>query len=381
MRGPKDLLAWREEFPAVQRHVFLGSHTLAPASSRTRSAVDRFMDAWESKASADRVWVEDIIPEMRRAEEMYARIIGADASDVALSPSVTTAIASIASCLDYSQGRDQIVLSRREFPTDSLGWLAQERRGAGLVWVDGSDADDYATALGDRTAVISASRVSYLDAAVTDVAALSKAARDVGALSLVDDSHGSGIVPIDVKQVGCDVMVCGPYKYLLGSGNVGFLYVRRAIVPQLNPSITGWFAQRDLFAFDGSRIDHDDTAQRFALGTPAAMSLFAATAGLSIVLEIGVQRIRERSLELTAYTMQRADDAGLTVRTPREDHRRGGLVAIEVPNAKKVLEALLDQGVILDERHGALRVCPHFFSSEDDIDALFEELAALGVTP
>lgn len=360
--------------------MFLGSHTLAPASGRTRAAIGRFLDAWESKASAERVWFEDIIPEMRRVEALYARVIGADPDEVALSASVTTAVASLASCMDFSAGRDEVVVSRREFPTDSLGWLAQERRGARIMWIDGSDAADYASAIGERTAVVHASRVSYLDAAVTDATAIARAAKAAGALSVVDDFHGSGIVPIDVHAAGCDALVCGPYKYLLGSSNVGFLYVRRDVGARLEPSITGWFAQRDFFAFDGSRIDHPDSAQRFALGTPAAMSVFAAGAGLDIVLEVGVERIRARSLELTRYAIERADAAGFIVRTPREDHRRGGLVAIEVDESKTVLDALLERRVIVDERHGALRVCPHFFSSEDDIDALFDALAALGAT-
>jgi len=379
MRGPADLLAWRDEFPAVGRTVFLGSHTLAPASRRTRAAIERFMLAWETKASAERVWFEDIIPEMRRLESMAATLIGADPADVTLSPSVTTAIASLASAIDFSGSRTQIVLSRREFPTDSLGWLAQEGRGARVVWVDGSEAADYAAATGQNAAVVAASRVSYLDGAITDATEIAADARRAGALSVIDDFHGAGVVPIDVTNVGCDALVFGPYKYLLGTSNVGLLYVRPETAAHLRPTITGWFAQRDFFAFDGSRIDWPGTAARFALGTPAAMSIFASAAGMSIVLEVGVDRIRERSLALTGYVIERADSAQLTVRTPREDDRRGGLVAVEVPDAKEVLDALLDRGVIIDERHGALRVCPHFFNSEDDIDALFQALADLGV--
>lgn len=379
MKGPPDLLAWRDEFPAVGRGVFLGSHTLAPASRRTRAAIERFMDSWETKASAERVWFDDIIPEMRRLEAMAAGIIGADAGDVALTHSVTTGIASIASALDFGADRRDVVLSRREFPTDSLGWLAHEARGARIVWTDGSDAHDYIAAIGDATAAVSASRVSYLDGTITDVAAVCTAARAAGALSVIDDFHGAGIVPVDVSALGCDVMVFGPYKYLLGSSNIGILYVRPDAAARLRPSITGWFAQRDFFAFDGSRIDWPDTAQRFTMGTPAALSIFASAAGMSIVTEVGVDRIRERSLELTEYVIERADAAGLAVRTPRDPARRGGLVAVEVPDSKKVLDELLDRGVIVDERHGALRVCPHFFNSEDDIDALFAALQALGV--
>ncbi|MHB8512555.1 MAG: aminotransferase class V-fold PLP-dependent enzyme [Actinomycetota bacterium] len=380
MRGPADLLAWRDQFPAVGKTVFLGSHTLAPASKRSRDHVNRFMDAWEQKASAEAVWFEDIIPEMRTAESQYALLIGARPEQIVLSPSVTTAIASIASTQSFDGARNEVVLSRREFPTDMLVWLACERRGAKVRWVEGSEAEDYAAAIGSKTAAVSASRVSYLDGAVTDAKAITDAAHAAGAICIIDDFHGSGCVPVDVKQIGCDAMVAGPYKYMLGSSNVGFLYVSPEFSARVEPSITGWFAQCDFFAFDGSSIDHPETAQRFALGTPAALSVFLATAGLSIILEVGVDRIRARSLELTQYVIDCADDAELPVRTPREPGKRGGLVAIEVPESKKVLEELLGKGVVVDERHGALRVCPHFFSSEDDIDAMFEALRVLGVT-
>ncbi|MGH2830499.1 MAG: aminotransferase class V-fold PLP-dependent enzyme, partial [Actinomycetota bacterium] len=296
MRGPADLLAWRIEFPAVQRTVFLGSHTLAPASTRTRAAVERFLTAWETKASAERVWFDDAIPEMRRLEGLYARLIGADPAEVALSPSVTTALSSLGTSLDYAT-RNEVVLSRREFPTDQLAWTAMRNRGARIRWVEGSEATDYAAAIGGRTAAVSASRVSYLDAAITDAAAICAEARGAGALSVIDDFHGSGCVPIDVKAIGCDALVCGPYKYLLGSSNVAFVYVRGDVAPRLEPGITGWFAQRNFWAFDGTRIDWPDSAQRFTLGTPAVMSVYMAAAGLEIILEVGIERIRERSLE------------------------------------------------------------------------------------
>ena len=380
LRGPADLLAWRDEFPAVGRTTFLGTHTLAPLGHRARAAVDRFLDAWQEKASAERLWFEDIIPEMRRLEALYARLIGADADEVALTPSISTGLSSLQSSVDLTGMRRQVVLSRDEFPADSLVWLAAEARGAEVVWVEGRSPEGFLGAVGDRTAVVAASRVSYLDGAVLDVDALAAGCRDAGVLLVLDDYHGSGVVPLDVHANGCDALVGGPLKYLLGGPGVAFLYVRRDRIPDLRPTVTGWFAQADFFAFDGSAIDWPDSAQRFALGTPAPASIFAAAAGLEIVLEVGVERIRARVLELTDHLVARAEAAGLVVRTPVAHAERGGLVAFEVPDSKAVLHALLAAGVVVDERHGALRVAPHFFSSEDDVDALFAALERIGAT-
>lgn len=381
MLGPLDLLAWREEFPVLDQRVFLGTHTLAPLSRRARTAVNRFLDAWETKGSAELVWFEDVLPEMRRLEASYARLIGADDEEIALTPSVSAGLSSLASCMRFEHGRDEIVLSRSEFPTDCHVWLAQASRGGRVRWVEGKDAAAYVDAIGARTAVCSASRVSYLDAEILDARAVVQACRDAGAFCVVDDYHGAGTVPLDVHALGCEALVAGPLKFLLGGPGIAFVYVRRDVAPSLEPTVTGWFSQASFFEFDNSAIVWPDTAQRLALGTPAPAAIFAAAAGLDIVHEVGLDRIRARQQTLIDHAIGRADERGLRVRTPRDADRRGGLVAIEVSDAHRVLDALLRRGVVVDERHGALRVSPHFASSEDDLDAFFHALDAVGAKP
>ncbi|MGH2684091.1 MAG: aminotransferase class V-fold PLP-dependent enzyme [Actinomycetota bacterium] len=374
MRGPADLLAYRELFPAVERTVFLGAHTLAPLARPVRAAIDRFLDVWEAKASAERVWFEDVIPEMRRLEGLYAQVIGADPGEVVLTPSVSTGLSSLASALTFTAGRHRVLLARDEFPTDCHVWLAQQRRGAEVRWLDGKDERAYLDALDASTAVVSASRVSYLDGALLDAEALVAGCRGAGALCILDDYHGSGVVPLDVGAIGADALVGGPLKYLLGGPGIAFLYVRSDLAADLEPTVTGWFSQADFFAFDGSRLDWPATAQRFAMGTPSPAAVYAAVAGLELVLDVGVDRIRARTLELTGYVIGRAVEEGYVVRTPADPVQRGAMVAFEVPRSTDTLHHLLERDVIVDERHGALRVCPHFFTSEDDVDAMFDAL-------
>jgi selenocysteine lyase/cysteine desulfurase len=374
VRGPVDLLAYRELFPAVERTVFLGSHTLAPLSAPVRAAVDRFLDVWAEKASAERVWFEDVIPEMRRLEALFARVVGADPAHVAVTSSISAGLSSVASALRWDE-RPEVVVSRQEFPTDCHVWLAQGPRGALVRWTDGKDEAALLAATGERTNVVSASRVSYLDGALLDAPALVEGCHDRGALCVLDDYHGAGVVPLDVDALGVDVLVGGPLKYLLGGPGVAFLYVRPGLAAALEPTVTGWFSQSDFFAFDGSRLDWPPTTQRFAMGTPSPAAVFAAAAGLDLVLEVGVDRIRARTLELTGYLLDGAEAAGYAVRTPRDPARRGAMVTFEVDRSKEVLDALLAAGVVVDERHGTIRACPHFFTSEDDVDALLAALA------
>jgi selenocysteine lyase/cysteine desulfurase len=193
-------------------------------------------------------------------------------------------------------------------------------------------------------------------------------------MCVLDDYHGSGVVPLDVGALGTDALVGGALKYLLGGPGIAFLYVRPELAARLEPTVTGWFSQADFFAFDGSRLDWPPNAQRFALGTPAPAAVYAAAAGLDLVLGVGVERIRARTLELTGYLIDRAGEEGYAVRTPVDPARRGAMVTFEVERSKEALHHLLADGVVVDERHGTIRACPHFFSSEDDIEAMFHSL-------
>jgi kynureninase len=204
-------------------------------------------------------------------------------------------------------------------------------------------------------------------------------ARARGALSFVDDYHGAGIVPLDLHELGCDLYVAGVLKWLCGGPGLAFLFARRDLLPRLEPSVTGWFATRDPFSFDLQRLEYHTTARRLEHGTPPAPVVFLAQGGLDVIGEVGVERIRERQGALTDRVIARADEAGLPVRTPRERARRGGVVNVGVgQDAGRICHALLDRGVCTDYRGDGLRVSPHFFNTEEDVDRCFEELRRLG---
>ena len=157
-----------------------------------------------------------------------------------------------------------------------------------------------------------------------------------------------------------------------------FLYARRDLLPTLEPAITGWFATREPFSFDNQHLDYHPTARRLEHGTPPAPVFFIAQGGLDIISEVTPARIRERQGELTDHVIARADEAGLPVRTPRDRSARGGVVNVGVgPEAGKICHALLDRDVCTDFRGDGLRISPHFFNDEADIDRCFEELRAL----
>jgi kynureninase len=221
-------------------------------------------------------------------------------------------------------------------------------------------------------------RVLYRSSALLDVKEICRLAREAGAWTVIDDFHGAGIIPIDVHDVGCDFHTTGVLKWLCGGPGVTFLYARKDLLSSLEPTIAGWWSQREPFAFRLQEFDWHPTARRFETGTHPAPAAFIAHGGLEIITEVRPERIRERQGELTGYVMERADAAGLEVRTPRYRSHRGGVVNVWVgEQAGKIAEALYERDVCVDHRGDGIRVSPHFFNTEDDVDRLFDALRDL----
>ena len=373
---------WREEFPVLERKDYLISASLGPVSRRSRGYLDAYLDAWASKGAPDHVWFEDIFPTMRALKERFAALAGCHPDELAITTNVSIALSTIASCVDFSMRR-KVILSELDFPTDGHVWLAQRSRGAEVVFLKSHDGltiplEEYERAIDQDTAVVMVNRVLYRSSALIDAEEICQMAREAGAWSIVDDYHGAGIVPLDVHDLGCDLYTAGVLKWLCGGPGLAFLYARRDLLPQLTPTATGWFATHEPFSFDTQHLELHATARRLEHGTPPAPVYPIALGGLEIIDEVGVDRIRERQGDLTEHVIDRADEAGLPVRTPRERSERGGVVNVGVgPEAGKICHALLERNVCTDFRGDGLRISPHFFNTEADIDHCFEELRSL----
>jgi kynureninase len=328
------------------------------------------------------VWFEDIFPRMRGLKDAFARLARCEPDELAITTSISIAIATIASALDFGE-RNKVVLSELDFPTDGHVWLAQRRRGVEIEWLRSPDGltiplEEYDRAIDERTAVVMLNRVLYRSSAVVDAKQVCRIARERGALSFLDDYHGVGILPLDLHDLGCDVYAAGVLKWLCGGPGLVFLYVRRDLVPTLEPAVTGWFATADPFSFDTEHLAYHPTARRFEHGTPPAPVFFLAQGGLDIVNEVTPERIRTRQADLTDHLIARADEHGLPVRTPRDRETRGGVVNVGVGReAGRICHALLERNVCTDYRGDGLRISPHFFNTEAEIDRCFEELRRL----
>lgn len=379
----RSLESYREEFAVVQRKAYLISASLGPVSGRSKRYLQEYVDAWEDMGAPEPVWFERIFPRIRQVKELFARLVGADPAELAITTNVSLALSTIASCLDFPPERNRVIVTELDFPTAGHVWLAQQRRGAEVVFLPSPDGltvpvESFAEAIDERTAAVSINRVLYRSSALIDAAEVCRLAREAGAWSVVDDFHGAGIVPVDLHALGCDFYTTGVLKWLCGGPGLAFVYARNDLIPSLQPTVAGWWSQREPFAFRLTELDFHPTARRLEQGTHPAPIPFIAQGGLEIISEVTPERIRGRQGELTDHVISWADGAGLAVGTPRDRERRGGVVHVRVgEQAGKIAEALYERDVCVDARGDGIRVSPHFFTTEADVDRLFEELGKL----
>ena len=376
-----DLRKYRDEFPVLARRTYLISASLGPLSRRSRALAEEHLDLWQ-RLGPEELWFDHGLPRLERCRQLFAGLIGADADEVAVVPSVSSGLSSVASAVRFDD-RPKIVLSDMDFPTNHYVWRAQEARGAKPDVVASPDGvriepDEVVARIDEQTLIVNVNRVLFESSWIMDLVPIVDAAHRHGALVVVDDFHGTGIVPIDVHALGIDVLVTGVLKWLCGGQGLALLYCRRELVESMRPTVVGWFGTKDPFDFDRSGLRFRDDARRFETGTYPLPQAWTASGGLEIIGEVTVEAIRARNQELTLGIIERADDAGLDIASPREDDRRGGLVRVRVPGgragAEKVLHRLFERDVVLDARDDALRISPHFFNNERDLDRCFEEL-------
>ena len=372
---------WRGEFPVVNERTYLISASLGPLSRRSRALAEEHLDLWQ-RLGPEELWFSHGMPRLQECRERFGRLIGADADEMAIVPSVSTGLSSLATCLDYT-ARPKVVLTDMDFPTNHYVWRAQEKAGAKLDVVRSPDritidVEDMIGRIDEQTAIVNVNRVLFESSYIMDVRAITEAAHRMGAYVVVDDFHGTGVLPLDVHEVGVDFLLGGALKWLCGGQGIAFLYCRRDLTQKMESRVVGWFGTKDPFDFDRDALRLRDDARRFETGTYTLPQAWTASGGMEIVLEAGVDRIRERNQELTRRIIELADEAGLELLSPRDDSQRGGLVRLRIPGgrarAEAVLHRLFERNVVLDSRDDAIRISPHFFNIEEDIDRCFREL-------
>jgi selenocysteine lyase/cysteine desulfurase len=364
----------RSRFPIFERLTYINSCSQGALSDSVRAAYDHYLTGWDERGAPWEYWVE----RTETARATFARFVGGEADDVAVTTSLSAGVSPLASAIDFEQ-RPKVVISDFEFPPIGQIWHAQELRGAQVVHVraDGAEipVESFDAAIDEQTAVVSIAAVCYRNGSRLAVEEIAKIARERGALVVLDAYQAIGTYPLDVRELGVDVLAAGVLKYLLGSAGLGFMWTRPGLSEQLLPTQTGWFADQNIFEMDISDYSPSTTARRFQSGTPPIPSIYAGIAGLELMEEIGVAETRRHVNGLNDRLIAGVDELGGVVATPRDPERRGALVCIRSTDAPQLVAALGNEQIVTSERDGNLRVSAHAYNTEDDIDAVLAALA------
>jgi kynureninase len=367
------LESYRDRFPILAHTTYLINHSLGAMPVGAEEGLLRYAREWRERGV--RAWAEGWWETSTAVGDQLGRIVGAAPGTMAMHQNVAVAEAIVLSCFEFEPPRNRIVYGEGEFPSVRYLYQAQHRRGAEVEIV--ADAAGVLDAIDERTLLVPLSHVLFKTGEIQDVEAIVRRAHEAGALVVLDAYQSAGSVPLDVTSLGVDFAVGGSVKWLCGGPGAGWLYVRPDLAERLEPTFTGWQAHARPFAFEPEQ-DYAEGATRFLTGTPNVPALYAATAGYELIEEVGVERIRERSMQQTALLVELLEAAGFEVLSPRDPDRRGGTVVVRTPEAEAVYRELGAREIICDFRpHAGIRLGPHFFNTDDELRYATAQIAEI----
>ncbi|HEY3765557.1 MAG TPA: aminotransferase class V-fold PLP-dependent enzyme [Gaiellales bacterium] len=363
-----DLAGFRAQFPVTQTRAYLFSGAITPAAAPVRAAWDEWSQRWS--ADPNSVYTgEMMIGAMDGLRAAFARLIGADPASVAITDNTCRA-ANIA--IRILAGRPgNVVIDSSTYPSSAYPWYVKADRE--VRFVDTTGAPDPTAAVADRidagTVAVCITHVAPFSGHRHDLLAIAAAAHRHGAMLLVDAAQSTGVVPIDVAAEGIDALVTTAMKWLLGPPGIGFLYLSPALLasaPTLDVGYLGLDAPLGEWPPDRMPPVFAD-ARRYELGLPSLPGVFAARAGIDLLLDVGIEHVHAHVEALATRCIQGLAQRGADVVTPADPASRAGVVVARHDDVQRVFDECRERRVDIGAI-GDLRIDPHGFNSEDDID-------------
>jgi len=367
------------EFPWTADTIYLNNASIGPIPERTRRVVDTFT----SKRTAPHLLPDrDLQAGLAAARDTAARLINADTGEIALATNTSWGLNLAARALPVREG-DKIVVSDREFPANVYPWLMLKKQGIDVElapcrpegW---PDEEALLERLRDpRVRVLAVSFVQFSNGYRADLKRLGEACRANGTYLVVDGIQGVGNSVLDVRETPVDVLACGGQKWLLSPWGSGFVYVRKELVPQLEPTIAGWMAFEGTDDF--SRLtEYNPTfradARRFEMITLPFQDFYGFTCSLDMLLEIGIRDIADFTRSLHQPVLDWADANGVRIVSPRDEKHRSAILCLAPPKAVEAYHAIKRAHVVCSLREGAIRLSPHCYNTMEEMEKVIDIL-------
>ena len=367
------------EFPWTADTVYLNNASIGPIPERTR----RILDAFNAKRTAPHLLPDrDLQAGLQAARDVAARLINADTGEIALAVNTSFGLNLAARALPLARG-NRVILSDKEFPANVYPWLLLRKQGIEVElapctpegWPD--EAALLERLRDPRVRVLAVSYVQFSNGYRADLKKLSAAARANSTYLVVDGIQGIGNSTLDVRETSVDIIACGGQKWLLSPWGSGFVYVRKELIPQIEPAVMGWMAFEGTDDF--TRLtEYNPTfradARRFEMVTLPFQDFYGMTQSVELLLEIGIPEIAQVTRSLHDPVLRWADRRGIRVSSPREERHRSAIVCLAPERAVEAYHAIKRAKVVCSLREGAIRLSPHFYNTVEEMEKVVEVL-------
>ncbi len=367
---PVDWSRYREEFPITKNHIYFNHAAISPLSIRVTAAINEVSRGFEENGS---LLFETLVGRGDEIRSLVARFVGASQQGVAFTRNTTQGVLTVAKGVRFEKG-DRIVMPSIEFPANAYPWLSLASSGVEIDLVRPIEgrvtAEMLAGACGERTRLVTVSNVQFSNGYRIDIDELGRFCRERGILLHVDAIQALGMIDVDFERSCIDFLSAGGHKWLLGALGAGIFIIRPDLIEELDIWNPGWTGVVDFWTF----LDYDPTyrkdATRFEEGALNFHGIYALGASIERFLEIGMERVEERILGHAERLERGLTEMGFVITSPREGPERSGIICFRHPSRdiESIFEMLSESGVVASLREGAVRLSPHFYNSEEEID-------------
>lgn len=369
-----NVVNYRSLFPVTESSIYMNHAAVSPISRPVREAMVGLLDdVHQFGAEHWHRWVEKY-GAVRRS---IAQLMNAETGEIAFTKNTSEGLSFLANGLSWHPG-DEVVSIEGEFPANFYPWKALEKQGVVLRLVPAEEGrvsqDSIIKALTPRTRVVTVSFVQYLSGFRLDLEKLGQACAAHGCLLFVDAIQGLGAFPVDVKRANIAGLAADSHKWLLGPEGSALLYVNRQVMERILPTEIGWMTVRHWSDFSRHDISWRDDARRFECGTLNTVGVYGLGAAVDLLLEVGIANVAERVLDLTDRLRAGLLAQGHSVFGPRAREQASGIVSFapRQGGAECLLERFFSHHVQVAARCGMVRISPHFYNTEEEIDRVLE---------
>ncbi len=366
--------SFRKLFPHIEDHITYLNH--AAISPLSRSVTENVQKYLKNRSSTS-------IDNFKKLEEQFfttknklARLLGTGTERIAFVDNTSNGLNILANGLQWKTG-DRILLNTMEFPSNVYPFMNLKRHGVEIDFVEPHNhtipLEKIIAAVTPRTRLISISHVQYLNGFLSDLEALGTFCRKRGIIFSIDAIQSVGAVPLDVASMKIDFLATGSHKWLMAPEGAGFVYVTEEMQNRITQAYVGWASVSDYFErMHDYKLELDPTARRYENGVLNSAGIIGLGASLDVLLEIGVDTIREHILDLTDHFITQLEERDIAYITPADRSERSGIVSFKPADADALLQVMSDRKVHTAVRGDCVRVSPHFYNTIEEIDTLLD---------